>query len=594
MAVFPGPDRGTAVFPSADRGTAVFPGADRGAAAFPPYPKARAAAAVTLVDIISTVAAAAVLAEAHAETTVDVESTIAVLGAAHTVTVVDVESSITARTVVAVATATVLDLDSTTTLTAAAVAELVSTIEVNSTPMVTGVAARAVLESIVDVTSTGRLAGGVTEAETVVDVTSSIEAVAVTAVAAATAVDVASNIILAAPSVDAAPETIVDIGSTTTVTGVAASAAAVSTVDVESTGTVEQVVPPFPPSGMNKSGNYTLPSTNTWHTMPTWAIRSGYPDTVIVTNGIEVPAGVEVMVAGQLTFGYTDSFSGNGMRMRVMAGATQIGAVAGTPGNGSVAALTQFTWKNETGATQLLTVQGYSTSSSFGRNIVQGGVNSYLTLVAVVPLVERAADSFDDGPGGLTGPLSEEWVTTGGGTLGRVNGRLNGVGTPSVPLSYAWWHEPMPSDTQVVRAVMRWDGYDPEHSACGLVVRANPYQDPVTNPGAQFGVQFSWTRSIMALYYEDYDATNGFVPVTGVAQYVSTSKFPEGALVELRAEGNLYTARVNGTIMLQGTVENSVIPFSNRYVGLTIQDDSAVQNGGGPPGRLDDFQALTP
>ncbi|WP_407108236.1 hypothetical protein [Rhodococcus aetherivorans] len=238
-------------------------------------------------------------------------------------------------------------------------------------------------------------------------------------------------------------------------------------------------------------------------------------------------------------------------------------------------------------------MQGFTNSSFFSRNVVKGGVNTYLTLVPVVPLVQRAADTFDAGPGGLTGPLSQDWVTTGGGTLDRVNGRLNGVGTPSVPLSYAWWDEPMPSDTQVVRAVMRWDGYDPEHSACGLVVRANPFVTP-SNPGTENGVQFSWTRGIMALYYEDYDAANGFVPVTGTAQYVNTSKFPEGALVELRAEGNLYTARVNGTIMLQGTVENSVIPFSNRYVGLTIQDDSAVQNGGGPPGRLDDFQALTP
>ncbi len=151
----------------------------------------------------------------------------------------------------------------------------------------------------------------------------------------------------------------------------------------------------------------------------------------------------------------------------------------------------------------------------------------------------------------------------------------------------------MPSNTQVVRAVMRWDGYDPEHSACGLVVRANPFITP-SNPGTQYGVQFSWTRGIMALYYEDYDATNGYVPVTGTAQYVNTTKFPEGAIVELRAEGNLYTARMNGQIMLQGTVENGVIPFSNRHVGLTIQDDSAVTNGGGPPGRLDNFEAWTP
>lgn len=345
----------------------------------------------------------------------------------------------------------------------------------------------------------------------------------------------------------------------------------------------------FRASGMNKSGNYTLPSTNTWHTIPTWAVRSGFPDTVITSNGIQVPDQAEISFAGQLTFGYQDSLSGNGMRMRVMAGSTQIGATAGTAGNGTVAALTPFTWKNETGATQLVTVQGYTTSASFSRNVVQSGVNSYLEMTPVVPVVLRASDNFDR----PDGPLGSNWTTTGGGTLNIVNGHLNGVGTPSVPLSYAWWHEPMPSDTQVVRAVMRWDGYDPEHSACGLVVRANPFVTP-SNPGTENGVQFSWTRGIMALYYEDYDATNGYVPVTGTSQYVSTSKFPEGAVIELRAEGNLYTARVNGAVVLQGTVPSSVIPFSNHYVGATIQDDSQVSNGGQPPGRLDDWEAYTP
>jgi len=348
------------------------------------------------------------------------------------------------------------------------------------------------------------------------------------------------------------------------------------------------VIKDFAASGMNKSSNYTLPSLNTWHTVPSWTVRADYPDTVITTDGILVPNGVEVTISGQLTWGATDSFSGNTMRMRVMAGTTQL-ATANTGSNSSVSALAPFTWKNETGAPALVTVQAYSTSSSFSRNVVTGGVNSFLTVVPIIPLVLRASDGFDR----PNGALGSNWVTTGGGTLNIVDGHLNGVGTPSVPLSYAWWHEPMPSDTQVVRAVVRWDGYDPEHSACGVVVRANPNGTP-TAPGRQFGVQFSWTRSIMALYYEDFNAQNGFTPVTGVAAYVNTSKFPEGALIELRAEGNLYTARMNGTIMLQGTVPTTVIPFSNRWVGLTIQDDSAVSGGGGPPGRLDDFQALTP
>lgn len=355
-------------------------------------------------------------------------------------------------------------------------------------------------------------------------------------------------------------------------------------------GEVEWEIAPayFPSSGMDKSSNQTI-SINTWVPITSWAIRSGYPETVIVTNGIEVPNGVEVSISGQLTYNYQDSFSGNGMRMRVMAGANQIGSVGSTAGNGTVAALTPFTWKNETGSPQLVTVQGYSTSSSFGRNVIVGGVNSYLVLEYVAPLKLRASDDFNR----ANGPLGPNWITTGGGTLNIVDGHLNGVGTPSVPLSYAWWHEPMQSETQVVRAVMRWDGYDPEHSACGLVVRANPSGTP-TAPGREFGVQFSWTRGIMALYYEDFNAPNGFTPVTGVPSYVSTSKFPEGALVELTAAGNLYTASVNGVVMLQGTVADSIIPFSNDVVGLTIQDDSQVSGGGEPPGRLDDFQAFTP
>lgn len=48
----------------------------------------------------------------------------------------------------------------------------------------------------------------------------------------------------------------------------------------------------------------------------------------------------------------------------------------------------------------------------------------------------------------------------------------------------------------------------------------------------------------------------------------------------------MHTARVNGVIMLQGAVENSVIPFSWRYVGTAIRNDELVSGGGGPLGRL--------
>ncbi len=146
----------------------------------------------------------------------------------------------------------------------------------------------------------------------------------------------------------------------------------------------------------------------------------------------------------------------------------------------------------------------------------------------------------------------------------------------------------MPSETQVMRCVVRWNGRDPEHSSIGPVVRANP--------GVDTGVQFAFTESMMALYYEDPSSPNGFAPAAGTPQYASTSKFPEGAVVELRADGNRYTARVNGRIVLQGTVEADRIPFTNRYVGTVIQDDSRERGGGQPPRsarRLPGVDSLT-
>lgn len=335
---------------------------------------------------------------------------------------------------------------------------------------------------------------------------------------------------------------------------------------------------PIVPARINKSGTQSLGGTG-WYQVTGFVVDSGYPNTTLSNNAIVVegkgPAKLSAAVAWS---------AANGNRScRIKVNDTIVSTSAATTGTPSI---TDFEINLEPGDLVTLEAQTSTLFSAY-RTIAASG--TFLQIAPSLILRTRAFDDFDR----PDGPLGPNWITTGGGTLDIVNGHINGVGTPSVPLSYAWWHEPMPSDTQVVRAVMRWDGYNPEHSACGLVVRADPSGTP-TAPGRQFGVQFSWTRGIMALYYEDFNAPNGFTPVTGVAQYVTTSKFPEGADIELRAEGNLYTATMNGAIMLQGTVENNIIPFSNRHVGLTIQDDSAVQGGGEPPGRLDDFEALTP
>ncbi|MGX6513237.1 hypothetical protein [Rhodococcus sp. SJ-2] len=522
---WPSPDTGVVEFPGADVGVATFPGADTGIAVFPTPP-------IFTMPLDASVASAGT-ASADLVTTPVYPMDVVGVGTA------------------GVAVSSTVSFDAAASGRGTAVARFAEIIEADVVG--SGAASAVVTPSLTvdaDASGAGTAAVSVTPA---VAIAAAVEGVGTAGVGAWPSAAVAGAVV----------------------------SSGTAGVDVTAHAS-------FSPSGMNKSGTQTI-TTNTWTPVTGWSIRSGYPDTVIVSNGVEVPDGVEVDIVGQLTYSYQDSFSGNGMRIRVMAGATQIGETAGTPANSAVATLAPFRWKNETGAPQLVTVQGFSTSSSFGRNVINGGVGSFITLTPVVQLIERASDAFDG-----DGSLSANWATTGGGTLVRANGRLDGTNTPSVPLSYAWWHEPMPSDTQQVECVVRWDGRDPEHSACGLVVRADPFQDPVVNPGVQFGVQFSWTRGIMALYYEDYDATNGFVPVTGVAQYVNTSKFPEGAVVTLRAEGNLYTARVDGVIMLQGTVENSVIPFSRRYVGATIQNDELVSGGGGPPGRIDDFKAYTP
>lgn len=191
--------------------------------------------------------------------------------------------------------------------------------------------------------------------------------------------------------------------------------------------------------------------------------------------------------------------------------------------------------------------------------------------------------------------LGPDWILRGGGNLYIADNKISGVGTPSVPLSLAYWAVPSPGPTQESEATVRWSGRNPEHSATGVVVRGNRSlmgNGSYIAPAGASGVHFAFTRGIMALYYEDPAAPNGFRPVTGTQQYVYTSKFPEGARVKVRAVGTTYSAYVNGNRVLQGTVPESIIPLSQGDIGVIIQDDSAITTpvpGGHPPADLDDW-----
>lgn len=211
--------------------------------------------------------------------------------------------------------------------------------------------------------------------------------------------------------------------------------------------------------------------------------------------------------------------------------------------------------------------------------------NRFIATVAVAPRAVRqvASDSF------TRSTLGGAWTLGGGGNLYINNNEITGAGVPPEPMSYAHWWAAMPSQTQIVRAKVRWAGRDPAHSATAVVVRAQPSSMPANGTS---GAQFWFVRDLMGILYETTADPDGFIAATGTADYVSTTKFPEGADVELRADGIVYTAFVNGVQRLQGTIATSAVPLTAGYVGVMAQDDSNFPDD--PPANLDDWRALTP
>ncbi|WP_227980001.1 hypothetical protein [Nocardia spumae] len=223
------------------------------------------------------------------------------------------------------------------------------------------------------------------------------------------------------------------------------------------------------------------------------------------------------------------------------------------------------------------TYSATSSASTFQR------VTAAIVVNSVGRTTLEASDNFN------RASLGSNWVNKGGGTL-FINAQqyISGVGTPSTPMSYAFWGVPVSSDNQIVEATLRWNGNDPAHSAVAVVCRANPANMPTD--GAS-GVQFWNVNDLMGILYET--SSGGFVAATGTADYISTTKFPEGARLRIVASGSTYSAYVNGKLVAQGTVSTSTVPTTAHYVGVMIQDDSAVSGGGQPPACLDDFAAYT-
>lgn len=125
--------------------------------------------------------------------------------------------------------------------------------------------------------------------------------------------------------------------------------------------------------GMDKSGNQTV-STNVWTLVTGWTIRSGYPDTVITSDGLLIPSGITVNIAAQTYRG--GSHAGN--QTRIKANGTVIATGAGGTREAGVS-LASYTPSVDT----LITVEAMATSGLTDRDVVSGGTNSYLTVVKV-------------------------------------------------------------------------------------------------------------------------------------------------------------------------------------------------------------------
>ncbi|QOV99493.1 hypothetical protein [Rhodococcus pyridinivorans] len=137
----------------------------------------------------------------------------------------------------------------------------------------------------------------------------------------------------------------------------------------------------FMPTGIDKSGNFTLPNTGVYHPLVGWVKRAGYPDGEIYQNaGILVPEGASVTVAGAVTFGGAGTLSGGTMRARVMINGLSELLNAPSPASSAVIPFGPTGWINTTGADAILTVEAYTTSTLSNRNVVQGGSGTFLTV----------------------------------------------------------------------------------------------------------------------------------------------------------------------------------------------------------------------
>lgn len=126
-------------------------------------------------------------------------------------------------------------------------------------------------------------------------------------------------------------------------------------------------------SGITKSGNQSLPK-KVWTTVTGWAVRSGYPRTVITNNGIQVPAGT-YKITGQLR--WLQPYGGQARGVRVVHNGTAV------PGLELPSTNLQTVPVDETVTLTdgLIQIQGYPGIDVLDLNVV-AGTDTWLTIEA--------------------------------------------------------------------------------------------------------------------------------------------------------------------------------------------------------------------
>jgi hypothetical protein len=124
-------------------------------------------------------------------------------------------------------------------------------------------------------------------------------------------------------------------------------------------------LPPITSAGIDKNTNQQL-SRNVWTYLTNWAVRSGYPGTVLSSNSLVVDGSGTVQISAQVNWTGNDFDDPRGFR--VLLDGSVIWTVT-TSADGPISGVRQ----QQVSAGQRLTMQAYSDRLITGNRVVAGG-----------------------------------------------------------------------------------------------------------------------------------------------------------------------------------------------------------------------------